>query len=81
MSLPIITTDVPGWTDIIKNGYSGILVPTRDKLNLKKAIKEYFQDPNLAFNYGINARNYVLEKFTLEKINNQILSIYDSLIN
>ena len=81
MSLPIITTDVPGCNDIIKNGYSGILVPIRDKNNLKKAIKKYFQEPNLAFNYGINARNYVVEKFTLEKINNQILSIYDSLIN
>ena len=81
MSLPIITTDVPGCNDIIKNRYSGILVPIRDKNNLKKAIKKYFQEPNLAFNYGINARNYVIEKFTLEKINNQILSIYDSLIN
>ena len=81
MSLPIITTDVPGCNEIIKNGYSGILVPIRDKVNLKKAIKKFFQDPNLAFNYGINARNYVIEKFTLEKINNQILSIYDSLRN
>ena len=81
MGLPIITTDVPGCNDIIKNGYSGILVPIRDKINLKKAIKKYLKDPTLALNYGKNARNCVIEKFSLEKINNQILNIYDELIN
>ena len=81
MSLPIITTDVPGCNQIIKNGFSGILVPIRDKNNLKIAIKKFFKYPNLALSYGKNARNCVKQKFSLEKINNQIFSIYDSLIN
>ena len=80
MSLPIITTDVPGCNQIIKNGYSGILVPIRDKNNLKIAIKKYLNDPSLALSYGRNARNYVKQEFSLEKINNQIFCIYDSLI-
>ena len=81
MSLPIITTDTPGCNQIIKNGYSGILVPIRNKGNLKIAIKKYFKYPNLALSYGKNARKCVKQKFSLEKINNQIFSIYDSLIN
>ena len=39
MALPIITTDVPGCNDVIKNNYSGILVPPKDKESLKLAIK------------------------------------------
>ena len=40
MSLPIITTDVPGCKEIIENKKSGILIPLKNKFLLKKAIKK-----------------------------------------
>ena len=39
MALPIITTDVPGCNDVIKNNYSGSCT-TKDKESLKLAIKK-----------------------------------------
>ena len=80
MSLPIITTNVPGCNDIITNEYSGLLVPVRDKEKLKSAIKKYLHNPDLAIKYGINARKTVTEKYTVEIINNQILKVYDEIL-
>ena len=81
MSLPIITTNVPGCNDVIINEYSGLLVPVRDKEKLKTAIKKYLNNQELAINFGINARKTVIEKYTIEKINNKILKIYDKFLN
>ena len=81
MSLPIITTNVPGCSDIITNEYSGLLVPAKDKENLKYAIEKYLNNPELAIKFGINARKTVIKKFTIEKINNKIFKIYDKFLN
>ena len=79
MSLPIITTDVPGCKDIIINEYSGLLVPVQDEKRLKKAIKKLLENEKLAINYGQNARETVIKNFTTNIINNQILKLYQNL--
>ena len=81
MALPIITTNVPGCNDIIKNEYSGLLVPSRNKEKLKSAIKKYLKNPELAIRYGVNARKTVIKNFTVELINKKILKIYDEFLN
>ena len=81
MSLPIITTNVPGCKDIITNNYSGLLVPVRNKEKLKFAIKKYLENPALAIKYGENARKTVCTKFNVEIINKKILKIYDEFLH
>ncbi len=81
MKLPIITSDVPGCRDLIKHRHSGLLVPPKNKDQLKKAIKEYLDKPKLAIEYGINARKSVLKEFTTITINKKIIKIYDDLLN
>lgn len=78
MSLPIITTDVPGCKEVIKHGYSGILVPPRNANQIKNAIRNYLENPSIALKYGQNARNSVVHNFSLERINNQILKKYET---
>ena len=77
MELPIITTNVPGCRDIIKDKYSGLVVAPKNENELKLAIKNYLENPNLAIQYGKNARKTILEKFNLQLINRKILSIYE----
>ena len=57
------------------------MVPSRNKEKLKSAIKKYLKNPELAKRFGVNARKTVIKKFTVEKINNQILKIYDDFLN
>tara|TARA_Y100000589_G_scaffold328217_1_gene371841 strand:- start:472 stop:1611 length:1140 start_codon:yes stop_codon:yes gene_type:complete len=78
MSLPIITTDVPGCREVIKDKYSGLLVPRKNKYKLKLAIKTYLENPDLAIKYGTRARESIHINFSLEKINNKIISIYEN---
>ena len=81
MSLPIITTDAPGCRDVIKNYYSGILVPLRDIKKLKFAIKNLIDNPKLAKQYGKNARKVIEKDFEVNYINNKILNIYHQYLN
>ena len=77
MSLPIITTDVPGCNNIISHEYSGLLVPIKNQDKLIESIKRYLDNPKLAEKFGNNARKIVSEKFTTKKINNLIIKIYE----
>ena len=76
MSLPIITTDVPGCREVIKDKYSGLLVPPKNKNKLRMAIKTFLENPDLAIEYGKRAREGVIGDFSLENINNKIINIY-----
>ena len=81
MSLPIITSDVPGCKDIIENNKSGILVPPKNKSLLKESIKKLIQNPKLGIQYGLKARERVKDEFELSLINNKIFDIYKEYIN
>ena len=81
MSLPIITTNVPGCNDIITDEFSGIIVPARDKVKLKNAIKKYLEDPKSALIFGENARKTIVKKFTHQIVNKKILEIYAKFLN
>ena len=81
MRLPIITTDVPGCREIVENNKSGILIPPKNKSLLKESIKTLIQNPKLAIQYGLRARERVKGNFELSFINNNILEIYNKLLS
>lgn len=77
MERPIITTDVPGCRDLVKNGWNGLLVPSKNIHQLAEAMVSMynFNDEHRLL-MGKNSRQLVLEKFDL----NIILHAYDDLI-
>ncbi len=77
MSMPIITTNVPGCNYIIKNNFSGLLVKVRSKAKLKSALKILLNNQTLADQLGRNAREIVSKKYKVEIINKQILDVYN----
>ena len=74
--LPIVTTDVPGCRDVVTNGVNGLLVAPQDSLALAKAIETLLADAQQRDKLGKTGRRLALEKFSLEKINEQTLDIY-----
>ena len=81
MGLPIIATNVPGCKEIIENKKSGILIPLKNKLLLKKAIKKLIQNPKLGIKYGIKAREIVKNKFEVSHINKKIVELYQQILS
>ncbi|MCF7804199.1 MAG: glycosyltransferase family 4 protein [Candidatus Marinimicrobia bacterium] len=77
---PIVTTDVPGCREIVKNGLNGFLVPPKDSKSLANAIIKLIDNPALRKRMGKNGREMVLKEFTLEKVISDTLNIYQELL-
>lgn len=78
--LPIITTDVPGCREIVKDNINGILVPLKDPVALAAAIKTLVLDQHLRTRYGQESRQIVLTHFQESIICTQTIDLYKKLL-
>ena len=68
MSLPIITTDVPGCIDVVKNEYNGLICQVKSIRSLEKSIKKIIKlSAEKRHEMGVNGRKIAISKFD-EKI-------------
>jgi glycosyltransferase involved in cell wall biosynthesis len=67
MQVPVISTNVGGLPEVVDDGKTGILAPPGDVDALSKAIKYLLENPEVKLEMGRNARNRVLERFTIEE--------------
>jgi glycosyltransferase involved in cell wall biosynthesis len=73
---PIVTTDAPGCRNVVIDGVTGFLVPTEDSQALAEALHKLLGDPELRQRMACQGRQFVLTRFTDEKINQAFLQIY-----
>ena len=73
---PIVSTDVPGCREAVSDGYNGYLVPAQDSKALVTALDKLIESADLRETMGKNGRQQVEQKFTVDKINSQVLEIY-----
>ncbi|HEC93684.1 MAG TPA: glycosyltransferase, partial [Candidatus Atribacteria bacterium] len=76
--LACIGTDVEGIREVIKHKENGYLCKT-DPKSIKEAILEILNDRELETKISQNARKAILENFSLEKILEKEIKIYQSL--
>lgn len=74
MSLPIVTTDVPGCRETVINEENGFLVPAYDSSELAQRILDLHLDREMAVSMGLRSRVLVEQKFDVVKVNETILS-------
>jgi len=77
--LPCLGANVRGINEVIKHGYNGWLVET-DSENIKSGIIKLMSNSNLRKKLGQNARKTIEEKYSLEKILEKEVKIYNKLI-
>jgi glycosyltransferase involved in cell wall biosynthesis len=68
MKLPVVATRVSGCVDVVEDGITGTLVPSRDAQKLAGAIRSYLKDPELQRRHGSAARDRVVREFRQEAI-------------
>lgn len=78
--LPVVATAVPGCTDAIRDGTTGLLVPPRDPVALTAAIRAYLVDPELRRLHGVAGRERVLREFRQEAVWAALEDEYGSLV-
>ena len=73
--LPVITTDVPGCRETVRDGRNGIVVPPRDVQALEEAMLRLCDDAELRAGMGAESRAFVLERFDSNVVNKEMARI------
>ena len=73
---PIVATDQPGCREIVQDGENGLLVPVQDTQALADALRTLINDPQLRQRMGRRGRDLVVEKFSVDQVIRETLSVY-----
>jgi len=73
MGRPIITTDVPGCRETVKEGVNGFLVPAKDSRVLARTMERFIKEPGIMQEMGLQSRQIAEEKYDVHKVNSMIL--------
>lgn len=76
---PIVTTDVPGCRECVKDGENGYLVQPRNAEELAEKIEILIKDKNKRELFGKNSRIKAEKEFSIENVIEKHLRIYNSL--
>ena len=80
MGIPTVATRVPGCTDAVVDGVTGVLVPPRDAVALSVAIKGYLESPELLNLHGAAGRARVVREFCRERVWQALYTEYATLL-
>jgi len=75
-AVPIITTDVPGCRELVKNGETGFVVPTRNAQELARCIIFLIEHPLESLEMGLRAREFIVEEYSQDTVNADIYQTY-----
>ena len=72
---PIITTDVPGCRETVKDCKNGFLIPPFNFDILSKKMIWFIENPDHIISMGLESRKIAEEYYDIKKINNQLIEI------
>ncbi len=76
---PIVASRVGGIPEVVRHGETGLLVPPKDPRDLAAAIIRLLLDPALAARFAAAGLARVREKFSVERMVNETLAVYEQL--
>lgn len=79
--IPVVATKVGGIPEVIIDGRTGLLVPSRSPEELAEAILAILLDRKKAVSMGIAGRGRVEEQFNLKNTSRRYEQVYDETIN
>lgn len=81
MAKPVIATDGGGTNEIIEDKKTGFLVKVSDSLGTSVKIKLLLEDENLRIQMGMEGKKRIKELFTMDKMLNEYIRLYQKLLN
>jgi glycosyltransferase involved in cell wall biosynthesis len=79
--LPVIGCTGSGVEDIVTSGVNGILVPPKDIIALRSALKKLLHDKDLAEQLGSNAHQYVMKEAGSQECLHKLEAFYLSVLH
>ena len=74
--LPVIATDVGGNAELVEHNANGYIVPASDPLALAKAMSGYLTSPDNIKKHGVQSRQRIEQKFSIDNMVNQYQTVY-----
>lgn len=80
LGVPCIVTDINGCNEIIVDGENGIIIPSKDKSSLEKAILTMMTDNSLLQRIKRNSREMIASRYSRELVWNGVKERYNNLL-
>lgn len=74
---PVVVADIPGVREVIEDGREGLLADPVNPQDLAEKMRRLLEDPDLRREMGRRGRERVLADFTIEKVTDAILRVYE----
>ena len=78
--LPVIASNTGGTPEIVLDGETGLLVPSRDPKSLAGAMQRLLEDPILCNQIGRSGQARVMESFSIQKTVSRLNQLYQDLL-
>lgn len=78
--VPIVTTGIAGCSDVVRDGWNGLITPLHAPEALAARIMELLDDPDRAAMMAARARDEVREAFSLDLVVGQQAALYRELL-
>ncbi len=75
-SMAVIASNIDGIPDVVEDGVTGLIVEPEDASSLSESIKRLLGDNKLRCKMGLAARARVMSKFTLDRVSEDTLQVY-----
>jgi glycosyltransferase involved in cell wall biosynthesis len=76
---PIVTTDIPGCREVVRDGDNGLLVPPRAPEAVAEALRTLARDPERRAEMGARGRQRATTEFSLGHVIEATLALYERL--
>ncbi|HIK07842.1 MAG TPA: glycosyltransferase [Trichormus sp. M33_DOE_039] len=81
MGLPVISTQHGGIPELVEDSVSGFLVPERDVDAIANKLSYLITHPELWGKMGKAGRMRVVEKYDMDKLNDELVAIYQQILH
>lgn len=78
---PVVTTDVPGCREVVRDKDNGLLVPVKNIEELARALTILIQSPELRTKFGTRGRERAEKEFSSNIVIKATLDVYDELLD
>jgi len=79
-ALPVVVSEIPGNVDVIEHNRNGLLFSAGEPIALVQCLDALLKQPELRGRLGKAARKTVEERYSLDNIAEQTISLYRKLL-
>lgn len=79
--LPLVATNMPGCSDVVRDGWNGFMVPPRDPQTFAARVLDLLNNRDMAREMGARTPALVRTEFSLDKILDHYVALYAELLS